>query len=238
MPKVPYGAIIRDISIWGVWIASIGGTLGFQIFFQYGPVYLNEVLNFTVEKAGLASALPMILSIIVKVLAGPLSDHAICCGEKARVMLFTFISQGFMIACFIFLALIPADQANLGQIAYTAAIASSGLNCVGVIKSAQLVARQHIHFVLSILSIISCSVILIIPLFVLLIAPDNTAEQWSKIFYVIVISMIVCNSLFFFVGKASPAPWTKVNNHQVYTINQPQMINPVITDGQIVNCQL
>lgn len=43
MPKVPYNAIIRDISIWGVWIASIGGTLGFQIFFQYGPVYLNEV---------------------------------------------------------------------------------------------------------------------------------------------------------------------------------------------------
>lgn len=48
MPKVPYGAILRDISIWGVWIASIGGTFGFQIFFQYGPVYINEVsyLNF------------------------------------------------------------------------------------------------------------------------------------------------------------------------------------------------
>lgn len=43
MPDVPYGAIIRDISIWGIWIASIGSTLGFQIFFQYGPVYLSEV---------------------------------------------------------------------------------------------------------------------------------------------------------------------------------------------------
>ncbi|VBB35504.1 unnamed protein product, partial [Acanthocheilonema viteae] len=72
MPEVPYGAIIRDISIWGIWIASIGSTLGFQIFFQYGPVYLSEVLNFTVEKAGLASALPMVLAIVVKVLAGPL----------------------------------------------------------------------------------------------------------------------------------------------------------------------
>lgn len=43
MPEVPYGAILRDISIWGVWIACIGGTLGFHIFFQYGPVYLSEV---------------------------------------------------------------------------------------------------------------------------------------------------------------------------------------------------
>lgn len=54
-------------------------------------------MNFTVEQAGLASALPMILSIIIKVLAGPLSDHAACCGDKARVMLFTFVSQGYLL---------------------------------------------------------------------------------------------------------------------------------------------
>ncbi|VDM91443.1 unnamed protein product [Litomosoides sigmodontis] len=230
MPDVPYGAILRDISIWGVWIASIGGTLGFQIFFQYGPVYLSEVLKFTIEKAGLASALPMVLSIIVKVLAGPLSDHASCCGERARVMLFTFISQGCMVVCFIFLALIPAGAANLGQIAYTAAIAFSGLNSVGVIRSAQLVARQHTHFVLAILSIISCLTILVIPLFVSLLAPNNTTEQWSKIFYVIVGLMIACNGFFFVVGKASAAPWTKVSNHQVYAINRSETINAAMND--------
>ncbi|VBB34575.1 unnamed protein product, partial [Acanthocheilonema viteae] len=138
----------------------------------------------------------------------------------------------FMIVCFVFLALIPADAANLGQIAYTASMAFSGLNSVGIIKSGQLVARQHTHFVLSILSIINCLIILIIPLFVSLIAPNGTAEQWSIIFYVIVGLMIVCNSFFFVVGKASPAPWTKVNNHhQVYIINQPETINAIMKDG-------
>lgn len=217
MPKVPYGAILRDISIWGVWIASIGGTFGFQIFFQYGPVYINEVLHFAVEKTGFTTALPMVLSIIVKVLSGPFSDHAACCGEKTRVMLFTFISQGFMVACFVFLALVPSDKASLGQIAYTAAIAFSGLNCVGVIKSGQLVARQHTHFIMSVLSIISCLSILILPLLVSLLAPDNTSQQWSVIFFIIVGLMVVCNGFFFFVGKASPAPWTKTNSQQVYT---------------------
>ncbi|VDM97960.1 unnamed protein product, partial [Onchocerca ochengi] len=187
------------------------------------------VLHFPIEKAGLVSALPMILSIIVKVLAGPFSDHASCCGEKARVMIFTFISQGFMALCFIFLAFIPANASNLGQIAYTLSIGFSGLNSVGVIKSAQLVARQHTHFVLSILSIISCLIILIIPLFVSLLAPNNTTEQWATIFYIIVGLMIVSNGFFFIVGKASPASWTKVNTQQVYTINQHETINDMIT---------
>lgn len=216
MPKVPYSAIVRDISIWGVWIASIGGTFGFQIFFQYGPVYINEVLHFAVEKTGFATALPMLLSIVVKVLSGPFSDHAACCKEKTRVMLFTFISQGFMVACFLFLALVPAHLASLSQIAYTAAIASSGLNCVGVIKSGQLVARQHTHFIMSVLSIISCSVILILPLFVSILAPDNTSKQWSVIFFIIIGLMIGSNGFFFFVGEASPASWTKVNSQKVF----------------------
>lgn len=51
-----------------------------------------------------------------------------------------------MVACFIFLASIPANAANLGQIAYTAAIAFSGLNSVGVIRSGQLVSKYIILF--------------------------------------------------------------------------------------------
>lgn len=52
------------------------------------------MLHFAVEKTGFATALPMVLSIVVKVCSGPFSDHAACCGEKTRVMLFTLISQG------------------------------------------------------------------------------------------------------------------------------------------------
>ncbi|VDK43371.1 unnamed protein product [Gongylonema pulchrum] len=122
-----------------------------------------------------------------------------------------------MVACFLFLALVPSHMASLAQIAYTAAIAFSGLNCVGVIKSGQLVARQHTHFVMSVLSIISCSVILILPLLVSLLAPDNTSQQWSVIFYIIIALMVLSNGFFFFVGEASPAPWTKTNSQQVYT---------------------
>lgn len=41
--KVPYRAIARDPSVWGIFATNIGGNLGFQIFMQYGPIYLNKV---------------------------------------------------------------------------------------------------------------------------------------------------------------------------------------------------
>ncbi|VDM42982.1 unnamed protein product [Toxocara canis] len=196
-PSVPYKAIVGTLSIWGVWIASIGGAFGFQIFFQYGPFYLNKVLHFEVENTGFATALPHLLSCIVKVCSGPFSDRASCVSETTRVKLFTTVSQGVMAACFVFLALVPPQLSFLGQVAYTAAIAFSGMNCVGVFKSAQLVcivsntassnyhpahtntvARQHAHFVMAILSMINCMVIIVLPLFVSLLAPNNEHSQW------------------------------------------------------------
>lgn len=43
--KVPYSAIFKDISVFGIIACNFGGNLGFQIFMQYGPIYLNKVLQ-------------------------------------------------------------------------------------------------------------------------------------------------------------------------------------------------
>ncbi|TKR59541.1 hypothetical protein L596_029195 [Steinernema carpocapsae] len=136
---VPYVAMLTSLPILGVWISSIGGNLGFQIFMQYGPTYLNKVLGYEIESTGFATAIPYIASALVKMLAGPFSDKATCVSERVRLIIFTIISQGCMALCFVFLAVVPAEQAFIGWLAYTAAIAFSGLNCVGVVKCAQLI---------------------------------------------------------------------------------------------------
>jgi hypothetical protein len=88
--EVPYAIILKDVHIWGIWLASLGGSLGFNLFVQFGPIYLNkvrvskvsgklkmvEVLNYDIENTGFASALPFIASMVVKICAGPLSDHS------------------------------------------------------------------------------------------------------------------------------------------------------------------
>lgn len=40
---VPYRAICTDRAVLGIMASNFGASIGFQIFFQYGPVYLNQV---------------------------------------------------------------------------------------------------------------------------------------------------------------------------------------------------
>ncbi|KAK6056861.1 hypothetical protein COOONC_05628, partial [Cooperia oncophora] len=171
----PYRAIASDPCIIGIWLSTIGGSLGFQIFLLYGPTYINKVLHYDVTRTGLTTALPYILSATLKFLVGPISDRASCISDRWRLVFFAAFSQGLMALSF--LALVFITSPSLAQTAYTVAIVSSGINAVGTIKCAQMVARQHVHVVMAVTSFLLCVIVLVIPLAVNIVCPDNTPEQ-------------------------------------------------------------
>ncbi|GMT30445.1 hypothetical protein PFISCL1PPCAC_21742, partial [Pristionchus fissidentatus] len=204
---VPYLAICTSPTVLGIWLASIGGNLGFQMLLQFGPIYLNKVLNFAVASTGFATALPYILSATLKMFTGPLSDKTTCLSEKARIILFASISQGFMACCYLVMAV--TTNPIVSQVCYTAAIVFSGLNVIGVVRCAQLVARQFMPFVMSVLNGILCVITLLLPPFVATVAESNTPEQWAMIFYSAAGIIIATNIVFLFVASDQAAPWTK-----------------------------
>lgn len=121
-------------------MTCFSSNLGYLIFNQYGPVYLNKVLGFEVRKTGFATAVPYIIGTVVKILAGPCSDSVPYLGNRGRVILFASVSQFAMSACFIALAFCPAGKPMLAQVFFTSAMVFSALNCVGVSKCTQLVS--------------------------------------------------------------------------------------------------
>ena len=137
--RVPYGEILSDIPVIGVMVYSFGGSLSIQIMYQYGPTYLNKVLGFSITKTGFAAALPYILSVMVKFIAGPVSDKVTCISERGRIIFFNTISQLPICICFILMASLPAEMGWLIQISYSLVNSFSGLNAVGVAKCVQLV---------------------------------------------------------------------------------------------------
>ncbi|TKR59536.1 hypothetical protein L596_029192 [Steinernema carpocapsae] len=206
---VPYTAILTSWPILGVWVSAIGSNLGFQIFVLYGPTYLHKILGYEIESTGFATAIPYVTGCLIKIVAGPFSDYAICISEKARILIFAITSQGCMALCFLFLAYVPVENAFLGWIAYTSALTFSGLNIVGVIRCSQLVSRQHVHFVMAITSFINSVVVLLLPVFVRILAPNNSGSEWASMFLIIATVILVTNGFFIFVADAKPAPWTK-----------------------------
>ncbi|WKX90085.1 hypothetical protein Q1695_009152 [Nippostrongylus brasiliensis] len=222
--KAPYRAIATDRCILGIWLSNIGGNLGFQIFLLYGPTYINKVLHYDVTSTGFVTALPYILSAMMKFAVGPISDRATCISDRWRLIFFAAFSQGVMALSF--LSLVFITNPVLAQAAYTLTIVSSGINVVGTVKCAQMVARQHVHIVMAVVSFLLCVIVLLIPVAVNTVCPDNTPEQWSHLFLGISVIIIVANIPFVFVARSEPAPWTGNRIHAAL----PEKISTIQTE--------
>nr|CAD2133483.1 unnamed protein product [Meloidogyne enterolobii] len=210
--KTLYMAILKDSAFWGVYLCSATSNLAFQVFWQFGPIYLNKALGMEVAKTGIASALPFLLSLIGKNFAGQISDRLTSVSEKAKVIFFASISQYLMGACFLAMSLFPKFgivNVTLMQCIYTAATVFSGLNTVGLIKGAQLMSSQFSHVIFSWTTIQLSVIMLILPMIINFLTPTNAVEEWADVFLLVTACIFIGTTFFNYVIEVEPREWTK-----------------------------
>ncbi|KAK6019779.1 hypothetical protein OSTOST_14576 [Ostertagia ostertagi] len=71
------------------------------------------------------------------------------------------------------------------------------------------VARQHVHFVMVGVTLGGCAICFILPVVVALLCPNNTLDEWSRLFLGVGFFVLLCNVPFLFLASSEPAPWTK-----------------------------
>ncbi|CAI5451588.1 unnamed protein product [Caenorhabditis angaria] len=209
---VPYLAVCTDICVLSAWLSNVGGNLGFLTLVLYGPTYLREVLHFEVKGTGFASALPFLLSALFKFIAGHLSDRCTFLSEKTRYMICACLSRGGLAIGYF--AMATTSNRIVAQIAFTFAIAISGLNIMGTVKCLQLRCRQHCHFAVAAIALLSYITQFVTPISVAYLCPDNTVEQWGR-YFLIISGIVFFTSLPFpFLTTAEPADYVKTKEEK------------------------
>ncbi|UMM16895.1 hypothetical protein L5515_013715 [Caenorhabditis briggsae] len=204
---VPYLAVCKDKVVLSIWAAAIGGNMSLMALMTYGPTYLNKVLGLDVRETGFLNAIPYILATAVKFVAGPLSDNLTFIPETWRMIFFAAISQLGLAIGFFVMAL--TSSRIIAQIAYTTAIVLAGINIVGVVKCAQMVARQHVHFVMAVISLSAWGAIFVLPIIIGFVCPNHTASEWAVFYIAVGIWVIAMNIPFPFFATMEAAEYTK-----------------------------
>uniref|UniRef100_A0A158PB66 MFS domain-containing protein n=1 Tax=Angiostrongylus cantonensis TaxID=6313 RepID=A0A158PB66_ANGCA len=206
---IPVKAIITSNAIIAVWISAIANFMGIQVTMQFSPTYLNKVMGFPVELTGVFSAIPQVVTFILKLFAGLLADKATCCTPVTSVKIFNCLAIGGMGITFFALAYIPTSMPTFGLIMLICCCSIVGFNCGAFFRSSAIVAAQHNHFVMGVNSFINCFSSLLAPVVVNIFVRDDTWAEWWYVWMVHGIIMTFCNIYFILFGRAEPAEWTK-----------------------------
>lgn len=208
--KVPWLKIMTSLPAWAIGITTFGRIWVHYTFIIPGPMYMKTVLGFSIQKNGLLSGLPFLVSYLSSVVFCYVADYLVTRNILSLTnvrKLFTALSQvipGLMVlaigylGCNIVMVLITWFTAvTLITASYAGAMASVvdiGPNLAGPI----LAFAQTIHMTASFLS----------PMVAGFILRNNTSlEQWRKVFAVT--AVIGVGTYFFFqvFGTSKVQPW-------------------------------
>ncbi|EYC06979.1 hypothetical protein Y032_0072g630 [Ancylostoma ceylanicum] len=206
--SIPYLEIMTTPSVWGVWIGALGDLIAVQLIHMFSPLYIRDVLQYSVHHTGFAAAIPVLFQFFVKVFAGHSSDQIRGVSETTKIRIFNSVALGASAAFLCALAFVRKGDSVIGIVLITLATAMFGFNGAGFNKCATLVSRQYSHFVLANIQFIWCLSMLICPILVSFLLPNGTVEEWRIVYLAHAVLLVLSNAVFCLLATAKPAPWT------------------------------
>ncbi|CAI4231784.1 unnamed protein product [Auanema sp. JU1783] len=205
---IPYLSIMTTPSVWGVWVGALGDLIAIQLIHTFSPLYMRQVLQYSVHKTGFAAALPVLMQFFVKVFAGHTSDRITQVSETTKLRIYNTIALGASALFMIALAFVTKGQSTAGIVLISLTTAMFGFNGGGFNKCATLVSRQYSPFVLGNVQFIWCIAMLFCPILVSLLLQTGDVSEWRLVYLVHAAILLLSNLFFCLVATAKPAPWT------------------------------
>ncbi|EGT35976.1 hypothetical protein CAEBREN_30719 [Caenorhabditis brenneri] len=199
--NVKFIQIFTNWEVFEITLAIIGGSTSVICLNNYGPIYLNKVLGLNIRETGYSNAIPYFFAAIVKFGAGPITDKLAHITERIRLILFALLPQITM--AFGYLVMSMTSHVIIAQVAYTISVVLAGLNVIGMVKCAQIVAEKHLTLIMAVISMSSWVSAFILPIVIGIICPTNSHSEWSRFYLYVAIFVILTNLPFPFLARVS-----------------------------------
>ncbi|CAI2351903.1 unnamed protein product [Caenorhabditis sp. 36 PRJEB53466] len=221
---VPYRALLKDWTIWISLLMFTGYYLAMIVYQQYSPIFIKQVLHFTIRETGYFSAIPQLIAIFIKIGCGRLLDVKFGCGPKLTLVIPLLILES-MSAFSLFLTGFLDDRvwALVCMMIFASLHFFVPVICS---RTIQIRAAQHSHFALNLNMVIAGIAQILIPMGVQAAVPTNTRHEWSFVFYFLVITIVVTSVFYTLFSRVSAAEWTAQKRSEGYTIYRLSDISP------------
>ncbi|CAL2039846.1 unnamed protein product [Caenorhabditis brenneri] len=221
---VPYKALLSDWTIWISLLMFSGYYLAMIVYQQYSPIFIKQVLHFTIRETGYFSAIPQFIAIFIKIGCGRLLDVKFGCGPKLTLVIPLLVMEaGSAFSLFLTGFLDDRVWALICMMIFASLHFFVPVICS---RTIQIRAAQHSHFALNLNMVIAGIAQILIPLGVQAAVPDNSRGQWAFVFYFLVITIVITSVLYTVFSKVSAAEWTIQKTASEYTIYRLSDISP------------
>ncbi|CAI5448658.1 unnamed protein product [Caenorhabditis angaria] len=206
--STPYLQIFQDPTVWITWFCNISFFSSLLIFLQNMQIYMNTVMGYSIRETGHSLGFAHVLCLVAKVIFGKFMD-------SSKLEMTERLKRGWIIleapAVLILLGLVIFPDARFQLIASVGFIMIHGVAIVIIVKTQAFRSAEHSHILANgnTFGVVLC--IFLQPLLIKHLIKNNTFDEWSNIFLIHAILIIISIILFLFVIDSRPAKWTQIS---------------------------
>lgn len=209
LPTTPWTQIFKSSPVLALIFSTALYSWSFYIINTDLPKYLNDVLHISIEKNGIYSSLPKVLSIFISTGSGLVSDMMLSkcnldrtCVRKLFVVLTSIVPATFLMSA----SYAGCDE--LGAVVLlTISVSAHGFNSAGAAINLFDLSPNYVAPLNAVINSLASIVGILAPYIAGVLTPNATLHQWRLVFWITFILHLTEVVVFTTFGSAKTQPW-------------------------------
>ncbi|CAI2351120.1 unnamed protein product [Caenorhabditis sp. 36 PRJEB53466] len=205
--EVPYSQLLLDPTVWATWLANFAFFSSLLVFLQYGSLYINQVLGFSVRITGYSGGFSHVFCLFAKIIFGKVMDSS---KIDMTTRLRTAWAAVEVPSLALLLTLLFVRDVYIQLICIVLFITIHGVAIVIIVKTQTFRSAEHNHILANGNTFCVVICLFLQPLVIKLLVQSNTFDEWSRVFGLHALIILVSVVLFICKVDATAAKWTGI----------------------------